>query len=743
MRNRLSGLVVLVVVASSIVQAQDPSAPVFDQGRLHQVRLTMSASDWEAVRQWAYEPEGTPAPEVPAAFQWGADAPVTGCRVKPGGFGSRSYDKPRLNVKFPSGNRWRGLKGIVLRNLTQDPSMMHERIGFGIADELGIPHPRLAHTRMDVNGQYVGLYYLYEKVENPFLQRVWGETGGALYKVAGTRLEYAGEDPASYVPFPFDPEEGTSNHAPLIRMIERVNNAPADRWEAEVSPHVDLEEWLRVLAHEATTGEYDGFAGEWTINNTYFYRARDGRFRLTLWDRELCYDETAIGRSIFSYFAENAFTRGFWQVPSLRARYLTLVGDSISRFSLGRYLSPRVDGIYAQIRQAAYEDTNKPYSNDAFEAGAQFLRDFGIMRRYSVLAQIGGAVEERELAVGLGRGGEGRMHVYRTAEGAPPEPRSRQLPWSAYDAAIGEAHPAYGDIDGDGLDECVVGMGRYPAEGGYVLVFDDAQHGGALLRWLRVPWSAYNAANGATWPACGDLDGDARAEIVVGLGAGGQGTFYVFDDATDGFGVVGSAQLPWAAYNQNPSGGETRVSCGDVDGDGLAEVVVGLGAGGQGRWAVFEDLWQGFAFGRWNTIEWSEYVTSGAGTTRPACGDVDGDGLAEVVMGLEGGSRGRMPYIDDAAAGYRTVQWIEAGEEPYRTTVGHTRPALGDTDNDGDADLAVGFASSGLGKVQVFRRSTTQGQFVHRFFRQVAVPSGYAAANGETWPAIGHERWSR
>lgn len=318
---------------------------------------------------------------------------------------------------------------------------------------------------MDVNGQYIGLYYLYEKVENPFLTRIWGETGGGLYKVAGTRLEYVGEDSSSYVPFPFDPEEGTTNHEPLVRMIERVNNAPADRWQEEVSPHVDIEAWLRVLAHEATTGEYDGFMGDWTINNTYFYRMRDGRFRLVLWDRELCYDQTAIERSIFSYFAENAFTRGVWQVLALRARYLTLVGDSISRFSMSRYLSPRVDAAYAQIRSAAYEDTNRPYSNQEFEEGVQFLRDFGYLRRSSVLAQLAGVVEERGSPWGSAA-------------------RTRRLPWTAYTSAVGEAHPAFGDIDGDGLDEMVVGLGSYPAGGGCLSVFDDVEHGGALLRWL-------------------------------------------------------------------------------------------------------------------------------------------------------------------------------------------------------------------------------------------------------------------
>lgn len=105
MRRSTRGIFILLATLAATVCAQDESGPVFDQARLHQVRLTMSPADWQAVRQWALEPEGTPPPEVVATFQWGGDPPVTGCRVKPDGYGSRSFFKPRLNVKFPTGTR--------------------------------------------------------------------------------------------------------------------------------------------------------------------------------------------------------------------------------------------------------------------------------------------------------------------------------------------------------------------------------------------------------------------------------------------------------------------------------------------------------------------------------------------------------------------------------------------------------------------------------------------------------------
>jgi hypothetical protein len=76
------------------------------------------------------------------------------------------------------------------------------------------------------------------------------------------------------------------------------------------------------------------------------------------------------------------------------------------------------------------------------------------------------------------------------------------------------------------------------------MVFDDATTSFAPVRWLRVDWPAYTDANGATHPAVGDLDGDGRAEIVAGLGAYPNGWLVVWDDLT-----TNNAALPWIQMN--------------------------------------------------------------------------------------------------------------------------------------------------------------------------------------------------
>ena len=57
---------------------------------------------------------------------------------------------------------------------------------------------------------------------------------------------------------------------------------------------------------------------------------------------------------------------------------------------------------------------------------------------------------------------------------------------------------ALGDVDGDGLDEIVVGYG-YIGDG-WIRILDDHTAGYAHLAWIQVGWSAYNTANGEVWP---------------------------------------------------------------------------------------------------------------------------------------------------------------------------------------------------------------------------------------------------
>jgi len=180
---------------------------------------------------------------------------------------------------------------------------------------------------------------------------------------------------------------------------------------------------------------------------------------------------------------------------------------------------------------------------------------------------------------------------------------------------MGETHPACGDIDGDGYDEIIIGLGR--DGGGWFEVFDYDAANLVHKAWGRVNWSPYNNANGETRPACGDIDGDGYDEIIIGLASypANGGWFEVFDhDAAHLLHKIWK-RINWPAYNS--ANGETRPACGDIDGDGYGEIVIGLGVGAWGYMEIFDDAHAGCAHLAWPRVHWEPYNSTN-GETWPA-----------------------------------------------------------------------------------------------------------------------------
>jgi hypothetical protein len=249
-----------------------------------------------------------------------------------------------------------------------------------------------------------------------------------------------------------------------------------------------------------------------------------------------------------------------------------------------------------------------------------------------------------------------------------------QAQWEAYNSANGEGRIAAGDIDGDGRDEIVIGLGPVPGDssipgGNFEILDDDYTH----LAWGQVQWPGYNTTNGESWPACGDVDGDGKDEIVVGLGSGSGGFMEIFDYDTGSINHKEWIRVNWKGYNM--ANGETRPACGDIDGDGIDEIVVGLGGGSGGYMEVFDDSSTGYVHLAWPMVLWKGYNMAN-GETRPACGDIDEDGNDEIVVGLGGGAGGFIEILEDASVGYGHLAWPLIQWKGYNTANGETWPAL-------------------------------------------------------------------
>jgi hypothetical protein len=387
---------------------EGPAAPAgadafFDDKVLHEIRLVMSAKDWQTLRDNYLDNT-----YYPTDFRW-RDQTLRNVGIRSRGTGSRSGIKPGLRVDFDrytTNQTFLGLKSFVLRNNTQDASNLHERLSMLMFRRLGEAAPREAHTKLYVNDQYAGLFTLVESVDKLFLKRTFGEDSGYLYKydypTDGTpyRFEDKGANAAAYVPLPFKPETHEDLPKPefVAQLVQAVNQTSDANFRSEVGAYLDFTKFLRHVAVEVFVGDYDGFIGNYGINNFYFYRFDNQKtFVFIPWDKSEAF-KAGPTSSVFHNITDvpdslkNRLMTRVLSFPDLYNQFLDLLlagAQSAAETTAGDsrgWLEREVQKEYEQIRDAALADSQKPYSNESFEAEIQLMLDFA-RRRSGIVTQ--------------------------------------------------------------------------------------------------------------------------------------------------------------------------------------------------------------------------------------------------------------------------------------------------------------------------------------------------------------------
>ncbi len=408
---------------------------------------------------------------------------------------------------------------------------------------------------------------------------------------------------------------------------------------------------------------------------------------------------------LFEYVGDGTSGSWFRAGEVVTVEHLTFTGTSF----VGSLSIANASGLFDNpLLTTATVPSTLTYRFDGTETGAWIsARDLQLFHGGSFHVNC----DAQSVAVGL----EAPAGYGWTERMTPDPPFGPQhwdlLNWSTYNAANGETRPALCDVDGDDNTDLVVGLGPYPSDGGWVYI--ELAWGGRT--WRQVPWSSYNAYNGETWPACGDVDADGRDEIAVGLGPGGFGYVYLMDDWTTGYAPMPGTPIAggwlhsnWASYNA--ANGTTRPAIGNLDADPFEEIVVGLGegggaAGGDGWMQLFNGSNEAFApmagtptSGGWLQVQWGAYAATGGGV-HPAVCNLGGTPHGHVVAGLDDAGLGWVQVFDantgfGPAAGTPTPGgWLWAGWTAYIADADtSTYPACGNLDGDAAAELVVGFA---------------------------------------------------
>jgi hypothetical protein len=259
-----------------------------------------------------------------------------------------------------------------------------------------------------------------------------------------------------------------------------------------------------------------------------------------------------------------------------------------------------------------------------------------------------------------------------------PQTRAERAEFFAYDSSFrGGVRVAVGDVDGDGVPDIITAPGR--GGGPDVRVYS-----GVDYHLIRSFYAYDSSFKGGVFVAAADLNGDGFADIITGAGKGGGPQVKAFNGA-DGW-VLDN----FYAYGSTFTGG-VSVAAGDVNGDGVPDIVVGAGPGGQPQAEVFSGT-DGSLLRTYNP-----YGPSYKDGVYVAAGDLTGDGRAEVITGTDRGGGSEVRVFGGVTGGM--IHAFTAFGSFYR---GGVRVGIADANADGIPDVIAGAGPLGGSAVNVY-----------------------------------------
>jgi CotH kinase protein len=361
--------------------------------------LTVGSEVWEQlVWEWdngqaQEDAEENPNPYHPLEeFRYG-EIVITDAEIRLRG--NPTFWSPEDKLQFQIGfdqnhdsGHFLGLRRLAFDAATFNKHMLRDRLALSIMRDMGIIAPCANNARLEINGEYYGVYTSIEKLDEVFIERAFDDPTGDLWDRHNWELKS---------------NEDTTNNQRLLALTE------AETIE-ELETYLDLEQALRVFAADALIPNSDGpWAGgynfflyddplrnkfvllPWDLDNTFerFNGPPDGDYPPNpdpvVWEKA-----NSHGRPLYELALEEPEWFDYY-VESLEMQFESSYGVDD--------LHSKIDAWTAQIQDAVFEDPNKWYSDQEYLAEVDKLRNYvearnEFMTEWLSCWQNGGSADE-------------------------------------------------------------------------------------------------------------------------------------------------------------------------------------------------------------------------------------------------------------------------------------------------------------------------------------------------------------
>ena len=366
----------------------------YDVDHLVKVEIELKESDWDRMRAQHRSLVKTLRTDIPPTDQakqfdyFPARLKIDGTEIgkvvirKKGFVGSLDAERPSLKIqidRFDQKRMFAGVDTITLNNNRQDPTRVHQLIGYQLFRNAGIPasHCNLAHVT--VNGKSLGIYSNVESLDKHLFRRAFKNAKGTLYE--GTIADFLVPSLAR-----FERKFGSKKADKILKKISLALKLENKKLLKELGRYLDLESFYRFWAMEVLIGHWDGYVSN---KNNYFiyFDSKSDRLSFLPWGL----DQLATDRNMFwrrdfdppkSIKADAAIPRRLYEYPESQKYYFKALRLLLDEIWDEDKLVSQIDGLYKMI-EPYLVDRNR-WTKDSIEKLNKFIKN----RRSEIMEEI-------------------------------------------------------------------------------------------------------------------------------------------------------------------------------------------------------------------------------------------------------------------------------------------------------------------------------------------------------------------